>query len=383
MSFCSDTWAEAYDQPRRERPTAQVRLPINISPASGGVPESLQHLGPITHAPFKTSFASSVAKVNDFFGNPDDEVELEPFVGDVVLHWDVSRHDIISAPFLLYDEHGSGPSMDALISERGEIATRISSLAPNTLLLVRLMGEQHVRVSSWQELLAPILPTNRHIYSHLVNAERYLGPLLQTAIGDACEVWVTWGGSSGPEFRVALPTAPAIRSAPLLDLIGSTPFNLLKALSRADDDEATALAQFVDGNITMVSLGDFVRDNYLVGTGKYQPLEYNGKLKQMLKALINLGLVLRDEKTDGVVISDAGARLLDILPYRLLDPDMRLRWFDPVTDLIKPEHAEASERWLRSYYGVMRKAALRHGVRPKYGFDVPLTEEMLNTLIED
>jgi hypothetical protein len=349
----------------------------------GSIPDSLRHIGPLTHAPFKPSFIESLARENDFFAPIYGEVDSEPFVGDIVLDWDVSRHDIVSAPFLFYDEHGSGLSMDALISQRGEIATRIGSLAPNTLLLVRLMGEEHVRASSWKELLAPILPTHRYICSSLVNSERYLGPLLQAAIGEECDVLVTWGGRSGPELRVAISTEKDLRRAPLIDLAGSTPFNLLRAVAGAEDDEATALAQFLDGKIATVSLGTFVRDNFLVGSGKYKPLPYKGKLKRMLKALINLGLALRDECTDAIVISDAGARLLDILPYRLFDPDMRLRWFDPVTDLIKPEYAEASERWLRSYYGIMRKTALRHVANPEGEFGEPLTDEFFAPLYED
>jgi hypothetical protein len=362
-------------------------VPVNITPGvaleNRGVPEPLQYIGTIAHAPFKASFVKSLVRENDFFGIPEDEDELEPFVGDSVLQWDVSRHDIVNAPFLLYDEHGSGLSDDARIAVRGEIAARVRSIAPNTLLLVRLIGESDVRVSSWQELLAPSLPTHRFIYSILVNSERYLGPLLEAALGEECDVRVTWGASSGPEYRAYLPTAPQFRSAPMLDLAGSTPFNLLKAIALADDSEAAALAQFLDGKIATVSLGDFVRDNCLVGTGKYPPLNYKGKLKRMLKALVNLGLALRDEQTDAIVISDAGARLLDMLPHRLFDPDMRLRWFDRDTDLIRPENADASERWLRSYYGVMRNAALRHGVRAEYEFDGSLTSEMLNLLTED
>ncbi|MCS4090209.1 hypothetical protein [Rhizobium sp. BK176] len=378
--YRSPAWDAAFGPARQHRPSAKEGVPVNISPRGGSIPESLRYIGTIVHAPFKSSFFKTLARESDFFGSCEDEVELEPFVGDCVLQWDVSRRDIVNAPFLIYDEHGLGLSEEFRLAKRGEIGTRVQSIAPNTLLLVRLIGEEHFRASSCQELLAPTLPTYRFVYSILVNSERYLAPLLEAAIGEECEVRVTWGGSSGPEFMVYLPTSPEHRSAPLLDLAGSTPFNLLKAIALADDDEAASLVQFIDAEISSVSLGDFIHANYIVGTGKYPPLDYEETFKRMLLALLNLGLVRRD--SNAIVLADAGARLLDILPHRLFDPDMRLRWFDRANDLIGPEYAESSERWLRSYYGIMRKAALRHGVRREWEFG-DLTNELVDELVAD
>lgn len=387
-----DKWEQIYAPMRRVRPFGEAAVPVDISPnwfsAERRIPASLRNVR-IAHAPFKGSFVADLEIKIDFFGSRDEEVIREPFVGDIVLKWDASRRDIVDAPFLFYDEHGSGASSDKLIDRRSQIGTRLRDIAPNTLLLVRLMGDEDVRVSTWQELLEPVLPTHRLIYSILVNTERYLGPLLANAIGSDCEVEVAWGESGGPEFRVHIPKAPDYRSAPLLDIAGSTPFIVLKSIAEADDQEGQAIAQFLQGQCDTVSIGNFIHDNMLVGSCKYPAVKYKGKLKRMLKALCNLGLVVQCDQSEAIVISDAGARLLDILPQRLFDPDMRLRWFDPVTDLIRPEHAEASERWLRSYYGIMRKAALRHGVRTDHGvltepeFGEPLTSELLDLLIED
>ncbi|MBY3157268.1 hypothetical protein HFO56_33630 [Rhizobium laguerreae] len=162
--------------------------------------------------------------------------------------WDVGSVDIGSAPFLFYDEHGTGVSDGTRLARRAEIGIRVRGIAPNTLLLVRLMGEEHVRVSTRQELVAPCLANHRFTYSALVNTDRYLGPLLAKAIGGECDVLVSWGASSGPVFRIFPPTSP-VREAPLLDLVGSTPFNMLKAIADADDAEGGALGQFIDGKI--------------------------------------------------------------------------------------------------------------------------------------
>lgn len=352
--------------------------PLDISPylfcGPREIPLSLRNPA---RADIKTSFMSLLKFETDFFA--ESELDLAPFVGDVSLKWEVDRLAIANAPYLFYDEHETSISSNFLFFGRAETALRFSNIAPNALLLVRLRGEAQVRPALWSELIEPARPTIRHIYSSMVNTDRYLRPLLEHAIGNECEIVSVFGGDGGPELRIHVPSVPGYKTAKIMDVTGAPPLIVLRAVARAEDEVATALGRFLDRNVGTVSLPGIIIDGKLVGSGKYTPIPYGRRLRDILSALLGIGLLERCKEDGAVILTSAGARLLDLLPPRMFDPDARLRWSDPETDLILPEHAEASERWLRSFYGEMRKIALRHCVRTKSSDNITL--ELLEMLI--
>ncbi|MCV9964120.1 hypothetical protein OIU34_19750 [Pararhizobium sp. BT-229] len=361
---------------------ASSPVPLDISPSWFTGPREFPAAlrGPIKHVPVKTSFASLLQFQMDFFADPDTEMDLQPFVGDLPLKWEVDSLDIANATFLFYDEHGSFVPANVLLYRRAETALRFSKTAPDTLLLVRLRGENVARPALWSELIDPALPTFRYIDSCMVNTDRYLRPLLEYAIGGGCEVVTVCGGNCGPELRVFRSGVTGYQKANLLDICGSTPLLTLRAISRADDDISETLGRFLDREEVSVSLPNVMHDGKLVGSGKYTPIEYGRSVREILTALIGIGLLERCDKDGSVILTASGARLLDVLPPRMFDPDARLRWMDPATDLILPEHAEASERWLRNFYGEMRKVALRHCDRARSSHNIEL--ELLDMLIQ-
>lgn len=368
--------------PSSARSTA-APAPLDISPSwfSGPreVPAALR--GPI-HVPATTSFVSLLQLRKDFFADADDEImDLQPFVGDVSLKWEVDSLDIVNAPYLFYDEHGSFAPANVLLYRRAETALRYSSIAPNALLIVRLRGEQEARPALWSELIDPAIPTFRYVDSCMVNTDRYLRPLLEYAIGGGCEVTTVCGGKYGPELRVLLPGADGYRKANLMDIAGSTPLLVLRAIGQADDEVAESLGRFQDRTDQSPSLPGIIADGKLVGSGKYTPIEYRQPLREILNGLRGLGLIRRCPESGAIILGEAGARLLDVLTPRIFDSDARLRWIDPETDLFQPEHADASERWLRSFYGELRKVALRHCGHPRSSSNIAL--ELLDMLIGD
>jgi hypothetical protein len=313
----------------------------------------------------------------DFFAEDDEITDLQPFVGGLSLKWEVDSLDTANAPFLFYDEHGSSVPANVLLYRRAEAALRYSSIAPNTLLIVRLRGEQTARPALWKELIDPALPTFRYVDSCIVNTDRYLRPLLEYAIGGGCEVTTVCGGRYGPELRVLFPGTEGYRKANLMDVAGSTPLLVLRAIGHAEDEVALALGRFLDRTTSSPTLPGILVDGKLVGSGKYAPIDYRQPLKEILNGLTGLGLVERCPESGAVILGTAGARLLDVLTPRMFDPDARLRWIDPETDMIRPEHAEASERWLRGFYGELRRIAKRR-TRARN-----ITLELLDMLIGD
>jgi hypothetical protein len=355
-------------------------VPLDISPdwfsGTRELPLALCNLAPVNT---KTSFESLIKLQTDFFA--ESELDLPPFVGDFPLKWEVDRLEIASAPYLFYDEHGTTVAENVLLSRRAETALRFSNLAPNAVLLVRLRGEDHARTALWNDLITPARPTFRLVNSCMVNSDRYLRPLLEYAIGGGCEVISVCGGKSGPELRVLQSGVSGYKAAQLLDISGSTPLLVLRAVSSLDDALAVAVGRFLDKQAATVTLPGIITDNKFVGSGKYTPIEYGEPLRGILSALIGIGLLERCANDGAVIVTEAGARLLFVLTPRLFDPDARLRWSDPATDLLRPEHAEASERWVQNFYGEMRSVAIRHCRRTSSSDNIAL--ELLDMLIGD
>jgi hypothetical protein len=163
-----------------------------------------------------------------------------------------------------------------------------------------------------------------------------------------------------------------------MDVAGSTPLLVLRAIGHAEDEVALALGHFLDRTTSRPTLPGILVDGKLVGSGKYAPIDYRQPLKEIINGLTGLGLVERCPESGAVILETAGARLLEVLTPRMFDPDARLRWIDTETDMIRPEHAEASERWLRGFYGELRRIAKRHCTRPRN-----ITLELLDMLIGD
>lgn len=355
-------------------------IPLDISPyffyGPREIPLSLRNPA---RADIKTSFMSILKFETSFFA--ESELDLTPFVGDVSLKWEADRLAIANAPYLFYDEHGTSISNQDLFGRRAETALRFSNIAPNALLLVRLRNEAQVRPALWTELIEPARATMRYIYSCMVNTDRYLRPLLEYAIAGDCEIVSVCGGKDGPELRVLTPGVPSYTAARFVDVSGPVPLVFLRAVAWADDKVAAGLGHFLDRRIATASLPGIITDGKFVGSGKYTPIEYGRRLRKILAALLGIGLLERCKEDGAVILTSAGTRLLDVLPPRMFDPDARLRWSDPETDLIALEHVEASERWLRSFYGEMRKVARRHCASPRFSNDV--TVEFLEALDEN
>jgi hypothetical protein len=311
------------------------------------------------------SFASLLKLPNEFFIFEEEKVQLQPFVGDVSLKTELESLDITNAPYLFYDEHGANLPANTRGYIRAETALRYSTIAPHVLLVVRFEDEEHARPAIWSELINPAIPTFRYLNSCIVNTDRYLKPLLEYAIGGGCKITTVCGGGGGPEFRVTGLQDEVQRKAFVMDVAGAQPLMILRAIGLADDAVATTLGyrysySFDQTRLPLnLTLPGVFADGKLVGSGKYHPIKYHERTIEILSGLLALGLVRRCPDSYAIILTAAGARLLDVLTPRMFDPDDRLRWFDTATDLIKPEHAEASERWVRAFYGEMRRIALR------------------------
>jgi hypothetical protein len=282
-----------------------------------------------------------------------------PYVGEMAFSEtsevvQAGRDTLSGASFIVYDEASYDRIPNKLVWYRAVHGQFIKQFANNKLLLVRRKGEEHLRPLSADELIGNNRLLSRFKQSTVVNTVRYLLPLLYMArVGTrpahpaSPREMQQWMEARIKELRPS--TFAIFCSASFLfdfHVVANAPAHGIYRIFRSKSDPAEISPYYSRGMI--------------VGTGKYPP--ERGTIRENIKAMIDLGLLEDSPNAETLTLTDAGCNFHSMLPKSSFDPDCMLRWMkkNDESGAFDVEAASAIDRWQRTFYGAIRKAAIRH-----------------------
>ncbi|NTF18076.1 hypothetical protein G6L37_06635 [Agrobacterium rubi] len=104
-----------------------------------------------------------------------------------------------------------------------------------------------------------------------------------------------------------------------------------------------------------VSLGGRIQDNLYIGTGKYPPMSLRYSAELAL-TLVKHGIVRPDIESGTLELTDAGRKLIELLPETLDDPDRYGHFLDfaKVPPSIPAHQSLAVQGWLMDYFETLK-----------------------------